>query len=246
MRNTFLFLLLLFISLQTNGQFQVQNLPSPDTSQVFPLIQSESRPKAAEKINQFLQLEFLEIAPNPAIKDPFEKVQNDYRAFFEDWEVLETPPTIFSILIQGGGTGNYTTFFTVYLNFDAQTGQALQIKDILSPAGFTHLDHQMMAITKHDISSFVDSLKQIYPPEEDITTQIENYQSCIEREAIGDLDYDNFFIGKDVIHIYRGACFPHVIQALDDIGEMHNTFSIKYLKPFLSDYGRTLLFPESN
>jgi hypothetical protein len=77
----------------------------------------------------------------------------------------------------------------------------------------------------------------------DLMTSV--YKDCLKNDT-GVFELESFLFEKNKITFYHQACAPHVIQAGDSIGEISNTFTFKALVPYLSEYGKKLLFQKNS
>lgn len=75
--------------------------------------------------------------------------------------------------------------------------------------------------------------------EDDLATQRDAYNECIGN--IAKYDWNTTFKLGDELIVSEGCEFPHVIQALDDVGDVEWKVSYASLAPDLSNYGRCLL-----
>lgn len=147
----------------------------------------------------------------------------------------------------------------VRYNFDAISGRHIDVLDLFTPQGIVDLARTVQIQLENWMQEELKSTKNV-----DITyTKDPNYtEDPMTPECMGDLmtsmykdclkndtgvfELESFLFEKNKITFYRQARAPHVIQAGDSIGEFSNTFTFKALVPYLSEYGKKLLFQNNS
>ena len=167
-----------------------------------------------------------------------------------DYAIERNDGRVLTISVEGEYCGAYCEGSTEYFSFDASTGQRLTLINLLAPGGIVTLGKRIAALRVARINRQIAQLKSGKTdghPSEDVTTAIDMYERCRQFHAAPDLDsgpylgYDGLNIGPNTLTFTHERCSPHVIRALDDIGEFETSFAFMELKPYLSDYGKTLL-----
>ena len=216
----------------------------------FPTVRTPANPKIAEKINIWLQLNYLEHVPGSFRKHPFEQVvyepdaKRSYTSFFE-WKHLETPKNLLSLTIDGESTGAYPEAFTTYENFDLQTGDPILLKNLFSTTGIKALEIILNRRIKKTITAYVrDTKKELSKnttADSDVEAQLDMYNECLDGIADNTMEYYSFFLGKDSITFVRGRCSNHANLAIDDLGTFYEAFSYAQITKYLSPLGMKIL-----
>lgn len=242
------------VSADPNG-FNVKTLTRSEWK--FPVV---AGPKAevAERINYLMlvkafDLELPLIPPeNPA--QSLTVLTEDYSRSIAsmDYSVLRNDERIFSVLFDAEGCGAYCESFQRPLAFDAESGRLLTDLDLFTDAGRQAL---IVEIAKRNRKAIQDQIKKLQETEpskaehpEDIDTAIAMYKECLSRwqskawhNWIGSME----FHPAELIFV-DGRCSNHALLALDELGDLRNSFTYDALKQWLSAYGRRVLLGEKS
>ncbi len=254
MRKFFLLFVVFFIQIfsQKNG-VTVANLQPKSQGNVFPKVSIIGNRKAEVKINFFLQYNWLDFIPNSS-KNPFKNLTKTKYAIrplnFYSWEKMDSPSTILTLKLDGDATGAYTEEFISFENFDIKNGNTVNIKDVFTLKGFEKVQKLVNETIKSEIDEFVNFAKNQLKNEKNkeninlLEEQIFLYQTCKPNNY--PLQYVQYYFLKNKMIFVRERCSAHVNRAIDDLDDFEVSFSFKELKPYLSDYGKELLFESKN
>lgn len=244
-------ILFLFVNSVFSAQrkdVEIINLPPKTVQMVFPLVKMKNNPRVAEKINMYLQVTLLETIPHAA-KNPFEKISKgttSYQGFtnFYDWKVSSTPENILSVALSGDATGAYTENFTKYQNFDLRTGNRIDIQDVLTVEGEFFILEKCKTTIRKRIKKFLQQIeKEIANNDEEyLKEQKELYVDCLEWLKEYDMNWFSYSFEKNQILFIRERCSNHAMRALDDLGAYEIPITYQELKPYLTDFGKSLIF----
>ncbi len=172
-----------------------------------------------------------------------------------DYAIERNDDRVLTISIDGEYCSAYCEQSTEYLSFDARTGERLTLANLFAPNAVATLGKRIAASRLARIDRQIAQLKSGKingRPPEDVETAVDMYDRCRQSHGAPDADsssylaYDGLNIGAHTLTFVHDRCSPHVIRALDDIGEFMTVFAFNELKPYLSDYGKTLLLlPDS-
>lgn len=223
-------------------EFAVVDLPPKTENTVFPMIKYPLDKKVEEKMNLYLQVSELENIPNTR-KNPFQlaiTATNSYTnyVYFFEWNKLETPKNILSIMLNGEATGAYPENFTNWRNFDIRTGNLINAKDLFLPESKKIIESKIQKVIIKRINDHIAPIKSSKNPSEDDLDVLSIYDNCYTEYTLDGLDY-NF--EKDKIVFVAGRCSNHAMRALDDLGSHVVEFSHKELEKHLSSFGKNLL-----
>jgi predicted TPR repeat methyltransferase len=221
----------------------------------FPVIAGDS--PAASRINTFLQASELEKLPGRYRHAAFEEVWPEEDSFHGttrmDYVVGTNAPALLSVTIQRESMGAYPSSSSATYNFDARTGEVITLTTLFSPAGLAQLRERVAQQRLRVLDDFVagkpvsagspDPLR-LRSDAGEAEEQRELYRECRSHVAEDDLGYDDLALGESSLTLRREPCAPHVIQALDDLGDFGVTLSYEELRPQLDDHGRCLLLEQ--
>ncbi|TCV96404.1 hypothetical protein EC912_102755 [Luteibacter rhizovicinus] len=243
--------LALMLPIASHAQLRVEQLKSPvdpkeaETYKVPLIVGTPS--DVADRINLWLQYEQLDVIAGHYKKSPFEHEDGNSGTTSLDYSVLDQTPNTLSLEIGGEYMGAYPSSGHVRYVFDLNTGRPVRIGDLFSPEGMARFSKR---VTRERIATINETIAQPDPtrtnekdPEatDDLKMQREQYEECSQSLAQSGLDYDALVLADGHVKVLRGCGFPHVIQALDDIGEMEHSETYAALSHDLSSYGRCLL-----
>ena len=161
-----------------------------------------------------------------------------------DFRILRNDNQIFSVVFEGEGCGAYCESFDIPLAFDLQSGRRLTGADLFSESGLKALSNEVKKINTSAIQKQLALLRKNPAENEDTATAIEMYQDCLQFWQKGFDSHSSMQFQAKALLLTDGRCSPHVIRALDDLGDFTNSFSYLQLKPWLSPYGRQMLLGE--
>lgn len=236
------------VFLAQRKDMEITNLPPKTTQMVFPLVKMKNNPRVAEKINMYLQVTLLETIPHAA-RNPFEKISKgttSYQGFadFYDWKASPTPENILSVALSGDATGAYTENFTKYQNFDLRTGNRIDIQDVLTVEGEFFILEKCKTTIRKRIKKILQQIeKEIANNDEEyLKEQKELYLDYLEWLKEYDMNWFSYSFEKNQILFIRGRCSNHAMRALDDLGTYKIPITYQELKPYLTDFGKSLIF----
>lgn len=250
----FLTILLAHSSFSQNSEVKVMDLKPAFNDNKFPEVLIPTNLKAQNKINTFLQLKHLEHLPKIFKTNPYEKLQIDknsemYRTTFHNWSVNKTPKKILSIIIEAEFTMAYSEGYTIYENFDIQTGNKITVNNLLSKEGNLKLSKILNDTINLEIKNHLENLKQKNPANSDekesIDMQTEIYQTCLENNQVYEIEFYNFTFTNEKITFFRNRCSNHADWAFDELDTFEISFTYKEIEKYLSDYGKSLCFTGS-
>lgn len=168
------------------------------------------------------------------------------------YQVLRNDERLFSVLFDGEGCGAYCEPFQQPLTFDAAAGRLLTDSDLFTDAGRKILISELVKRNQKAIQTQIAKLQDKKPSDfaspEDFSAALDMYKSCLNNWQSEDWQD---WIGKMEFHptellFVHGRCSNHILQTVDDLGDLRNSFVYAALKPWLSDYGKRLLLGEKN
>lgn len=219
--------------------------PRLDTSRAgtvysFPVVTSGPR-NVQTKINTFLQRTELELVFGEEDSSIFERIwpREDFFSGIAalDFEVKENSARILSIQIDREGCGAYCESYSTYYNFDASTGEQIQLSNIFSEAGLAKLSEEIVAEQKSMIAELIATADESESPE----AVREMFQACLEFITSAHACDRGFLLRDGNLYFYGSRCSSHALLGLDELGEFEIVKSLDEVKEYLSEYGRKLL-----
>jgi len=164
MKNKLIYILLILISAKIYSQnldIKITNLKPSKEESIFPEVKCATKPNIEEKINLFLQIEYLSHLPGKFIKNPFENAiyssnRSGITSLF-DWKVNKKMGNILSLTISGESTGAYSEDFDNYENFDLRNGNSIALFNAFAKNGSDELVKKLNLIVKKTITNFLKS-----------------------------------------------------------------------------------------
>jgi hypothetical protein len=236
------FIIFLFLSFSTCAQFKVSTLkdaaPFARESLHFPLVRSANT-KAAGNINAWLQSKILD---NEKVLTKPHKVFLNSKYINSDsinqsgysilkYEVRMNTSRVLSIEFDIEATGAYSTNYSEYYSFNAETGKPVTTKAIFTTEGLKYLRRHLVKVRARRITQF---LKEVSTEYNDTTGVKKSYDECNQQA-----DEDQIFVLPQSFLFYKGFCFPHVARPYDT--DLDITIPIAQLQKYLTDYGKKLL-----
>lgn len=232
----------------------INNGKTPSTPKL-PFVQS-SNAATADRINKMLIGDF-----KPALSsDGKYYLPTEYSVGNDDsrrnYEIIRNDGRVLTIEFDNEYCGAYCEEGKSYVSFDANTGRHLFMAGIFTRKGLDALAERLatsrLTKIKETISFYKKSDTKENPRSGDeAETIISMYEECAKfhvtnRRDVGHyLQYEKMLIGVSGITFTHDRCSPHVIRALDDLGEFVDSFSFKTLESYLNPYGKKLLLGDS-
>jgi len=230
------------------GVEQLKSPGDPKEAEAYkvPLIVGEPT-DVADRINLVLQNDLLGIIAGHYKKSPFEQENGNTGTTSLDYSVLDQTPTTLSLEIVGEYMGAYPSTGRRRYVFDLNTGRPVQLGDLFSSEGMARFSKRVIRERVAMIERAIahpDSMRvneKSSGEVSDLELQRQQYEECSDGLAKDGLAYDSFVLADGKLKVLRECSFPHVIQALDDIGEMEHAETYAALSHDLNSYGRCLL-----
>jgi hypothetical protein len=209
----------------------------------FPFIQSSSK-AISNKINYYLQKEILD---NPKIETHPKKIFENSRFIdndsihqgsytFIDYSIETNNSKILSLEFQFETMGAYPESFPDYYNFNLQTGEVINTKELLTVSGIEQVKKMLILERKKLIDTAILELKGSRASEfqEDSSFFYERFAECNE-----EADEQNILIKENSILFFKGYCFPHVARSFDI--DLNIELSFAALRQYFTPYAQSLL-----
>ncbi|MET0935901.1 MAG: hypothetical protein ABWX83_07925 [Luteibacter sp.] len=236
----------LFVPLAGAAQVRVDKLVFPPGTKyaehyIVPVV-SGVPTEVAGKINLAIQYSLLGLVPGHYRQPVF--TEDDRLGGTTDlaFTVVRADSQVLTIDIEGSYLGAYSSVGHTWMSFDLHDGQIIAASDILTPAGIERskkaVDKALLAGIRKTIAH-PDALRTAPGSEDDLKTQRDAYASCAR--DLGNSNGDTGFELKEDLVVTRSCDFPHVILALDDLGEVAWKASYASLGDQLTPYGRCVL-----
>lgn len=249
----FLLIISSYFSFSQKLSLKIIDLKPSKQENIFPEVFFANKPKISEKINVFLQLEYLSHLPNKFDKNPFVDVTYSSNSSgitsLMGWKIKKNTANILSLEISGETTGAYSEYFERYENFDLRNGNLILIKNLFNKNNQNLLAKKINLVVKKTIS---DYLKEIKLPKKNKVTKEEQdtfgdqillYESCLKEteDYKLDLEYYKFYFNKTGITFVCGRCSNHAMRAIDDLDTYSINLTNKEIDKYLTVYGRNLI-----
>ena len=233
---------------ETNPKYKEYNY-------VFPFVSVPGKKNVANKVNDYLVSDLLDIDRRKVKKSIFEhlwptkeKPMSGLSDF--SYEVLCNTKKFLSLSISAEGCGAYCEHFTSYYLFDFKTGERIKLTDLLSKEGLDQLvdsiNIKKKKLLETTIKGMQDSLAnqsgQLKDYDRDYLEEaLLLYQDCLANQQVSSIEYVKFYITKDMLFTSTGRCSAHVNRALDDIGDFDVEFALADWKKYLTAYAKVLV-----
>ncbi|MBS9779600.1 MAG: hypothetical protein KGV51_03140 [Moraxellaceae bacterium] len=229
------------------SEVTINNLSPVGEGKVFPKVSYAKNPKIADKINTFLQITLLKNVPNSS-QNPFKNVQNmswtsGHTGFYQ-WQRYQSPNNILSMKIVGIYTGAGLNDFELIYNFDLRNGKLIDIKDVINKQGLDFVVKTANNNMGKKITDFINTNKNIKNglSSDERKAQIDMYQKCLLWINQQETHWFKHSFTKEGITFVGSRCSDHSSLPLDELGEFNIPISYQKLKPYLTQYGKSLIF----
>jgi hypothetical protein len=240
---------LIFSSAVIHAQVSVRKLTAQnkESKLSFPVISIPNNVAAANKINDFLQINMADrtTAKTPE-KDLFNSVifqPNDPNSgsYLEslDYEIPTNRKGILSISLDGTTMAAYPDFFESTYNFNATSGDIIFLADLFTKEGLKNIQRHVRDQRKLQIQQHLSEIKKDKALMEDMDQDALNRLEDDFTSCVSYFTYNDFFIRNDSLHFLSPRCLPHVELPYD--GDFPVSVAIKDWKPSLNSYGQKLL-----
>lgn len=214
-----------------------------------------SNKQSAEKINDSLSIDFLDINRKKIKKSIFENVwgtSKDGIIPMSDvsYKVLYNAGNILSLAIEAEGCGAYCEHFTRYYCFHTKTGKKIRITDLLTKRGIQLLSDSIVLrkqnILKKKLLEIEDSLSSAAviadnDSKEYFLQMKELYENCLAATDFINFEYTEFYIIKSKMYFILNRCSAHYNRAIDELDVFILAFTINDWKQFFTSAASKLL-----
>lgn len=166
----------------------------------------------------------------------------------------------FSFMLEGCGA--YCENYEDHFEFDTRNGRVLTVEELIKPNSLRKVANIVSQANEKTIKKFMKGLeKESVKPKsskskkedlERIDDQISLYEYCLKR-----YDKDEEFapykdspgtmtILEGGLNFSHGRCSNHAARALDDLWEVSHTLKGEELRPYLTEYGKYIMFGEGS
>lgn len=252
-------LLLLATALPVSAELRVDDLHAKRSeweTYRFPLFKGDD--PATQRINAYLHAVVLNGMPGRFERSPFERIwpkEGEYTGTNSiDYMIDGQGPGYLSLSVMGEYTGAYTSTGAFTYQFDLASGRPIVLEQLFSEAGLQRIGERVGSERGKRIEAFLaelpppaettDSTAVLDEDDERLETQRSMYQECLPRRSSGDLTYNRVELGSDGLTLIAEGCAPHVVRALDDLGDYSNSVAYTERANDLSPYGRCLLLEQ--
>jgi hypothetical protein len=199
-------------------------------------------PEVAAKINLYIQYSLLDLVPGhyrqPLISD--DEASSGTTAL--SYTVTRADSQVLTIDVFGEYMGAHPSTGQTWMSFDVHDGYVIEVADVLTPTGVAQAQSETNKVLIGQIKKAVahpDPIRLAPGSEDDLKTQRDFYAKC--RSDIPTNNWNTTFRIESTLVVSRGCAFPHMVQALDDVGDVEWKASYASLDRYLTTYGRCLL-----
>ena len=219
----------------------------------FPKAVDKRNPAIADSINATL-LELLDIEVGEKTKSIFQNVWANETSYPSaqmtdvSYQVNCHSSKVLSVSIFYTACGAYCEDYVENFNFDLKTGSRILMDSIFTSAGLNKIEDTLALNTQNQIVTHIqflknqlkkDSSKGISRTTEEIQEAVEMYERCLDVKK--EISWERFVLSPPHLIIFGDRCSPHVIRALDDIGEFRYEINLTRWTQSLNRYGLSLL-----
>lgn len=207
----------------------------------FPLIVNRKYPDITAKINATLQKEYLDTLIIPGKIGFFKKTYpffTENNGVYDDsYEIIRNDSLILTLFFRGESCGGSCSFFELYYNFNSQTGDLIQVKNLYTHKGLIFADIALNHARIKNIKDYIKKLKieklkaKKLEDKVRIKEQIELYQDCLtfktnatpyKYKSMKDTSfissYDEIYFKSNSLVQTNGGCNSR--NGLDDLGRI--------------------------
>ncbi len=221
-----------FVSAQ-KGHFGFDTI-TRGTEYSFPVFHSPADSIVEIKINVFLQLFELQLLADKDETNLFKelRITDDSIVFGATsliFEVIENSDKILSVAVSKEWCGASCNHWTAYYNFNSGNGDMMSIYDFIEK---DKINIAISVINGKRTFNFLNQLKNLNSEQAIDTTAVFN--------EIDNSNLDFFYFRNDSLFISDEECLSKFEKAYYDLN-MITGFSTAELKPYLNEYGKTVL-----
>lgn len=243
-------ILLFFGSFVSNAQFTVKKYsyihPKCGANE-FPIIQSETNPKAALAINEYLYREEFSIHYTEEVgSNRFSRMLAtgkylDSRAHYK-YIVHANNERYFSIRIEYFSTGPFPTRSQINYNFDSVSGRNLELEDLFEPDHLNEIAIEIHAARKVDMATYmakVDTSTKIG------LQQYRDYKMCFDDMDSWVSPMYFFLLKENGIEFIEESCAFRVQLEFSFLGDFIKFFPFNKLESTFTVLGKQLFIDSS-
>ncbi|HEX7817550.1 hypothetical protein [Dyella sp.] len=217
----------------------------------FPVVKGGDR-QAMQRINTWLQAVVLHKMPGHYRKNLVEDVwadhaPDDISGFDQlDFSVNAAAPGYVSISLTGEYVSASLNSYAQSYNFDARTGQLIDLYDLFSERGLARFTADVAKARVGVLNDHLAELKakpdQVHGGDEAAPADLERiYERCRNEVRKDGLDRDKLTLSNDKLGVSRDCTVGRMEESMDDLGELDHEVAFSEIASMLSDYGRCLL-----
>lgn len=233
------------------AQLHVETLQLPDTAidtRRFKVPKVVGTPiEVADRINLWLQYTQLDVIPGHYKGSPFDNAgQGDSGTTGLDYEVITQTPNLLSFNLSGEYMEAYPSTNRSTANFDLASGRPILVEDLFTPLGFSRFSKRAIVARLKTIDDFVTSQGRSGGSDggldaDEKESQRTQYRECRAGYIASGPRHDELVLAQDHLTVSSNCGFPHVTQALDDLGSIEHSETYVAMDRDLNPYGHCLL-----
>lgn len=232
-----------------------------DMCMTIPFVYSKNK-DVADRINNFMFIrKFGVMAPKEYSKN-FGKEINLQGIVSHNFSVVQNNKRVLALKFTEEACGAFCEEYSSYYTFDTDTGYNISPDELFNESGRkvlakriinyrNSLYRKQIRLLKKELSNFKrKKAREVNDEfEKDIYERIQLNERCIQNISEYKFYYDyfdilNFNFNISSVNIITPRCSGHRERALDDVGDVTMTVPYSELKPYLTDYGRSLFLNE--
>jgi hypothetical protein len=210
----------------------------------LPYFKSQTSPHVAENINTFVYFDLLnnEDATQKIPKNREETLKSITKATKEghltlnSYHVTQTAQRL-DIHLGAEGCGAYCESFEKNYHFLTATGQSFTAGDMFDPKGKQKVESMIRTRISTKIKNFLAKITKA--KDETALEQKEMYQGCLANAAYWGMN--NFSLDAKGITFTNERCSNHAAQAIDNLGEFTERFTLQELTASMNNFGKALI-----
>lgn len=179
----------------------------------------------------------------------------------QEFELARHDGRVLAIKFTVEGCGAYCEGYEVFYHFDVRNGYAMDLRDLLTPAGRAAASRLVVEHRKRLYTEQIKSLKKEAADKrkqglqadalQDIEDRIPLNQECLKYEQRADrattlLDYAKFRLEDSGIVLWTERCSNHAQRALDDVADVETPLAPKDLAAWLTPYGKAIVLGQGD